>query len=133
MGTDIHCWAERRYQDEKWQVCANWAPFSDRKYVVFDWLAGARGRLFIKPIVEPRGVPHDASEPVKRDLAFWTPGSRNHGWLSLEELLAVDYEQFVEVEGRQTTLREFLGVDYFEEIELLKEADADRIIFWFDS
>ena len=69
-------------------------------------------------------------------------------WFSLAELLAFDYEQIMEDrrvtrnndggcicepgEGKMMTYREFLGPNFFDEINQAKEKGADRIVFWFD-
>ncbi len=34
--------------------------------------------------------------------------------------------------GKHVTFREFLGEGFFDEIKRLRDAGAERIVFWFD-
>jgi hypothetical protein len=71
-------------------------------------------------------------------------------WLTVEELLAYDYDQKVEDRrvtvngnggctcdpgsGKQMSLREFLdGTDFFESLDAIKAAGGERVVFWFDN
>jgi hypothetical protein len=72
-------------------------------------------------------------------------------WLTVAELQAADYDQLIEdrrcnrrmpagyTSGSQTgegvtqALREFLGREYFEELEKLAQVGAERVVFWFDN
>lgn len=36
-------------------------------------------------------------------------------------------------EGKAETFREFLGKWFFDDLEKLKEAGAERVVFWFDN
>lgn len=151
MGCDIHCYAERKSEQRYLEIECN--SFDWRDYSLFAFLAGVRNYSGVDPISEPRGLPGDLSDEVAEE---WDDGFNYHSasWLSLEELLAFDYDQVTEdrrvtrqiapnirsgactcepVEGNTMTYREFLGEGYFEELESLKELGADRIVFWFDS
>lgn len=65
------------------------------------------------------------------------------GWVSIAELLTVDYDQIIEDrrengwilppgEGTPMPLREFLGPKFFADLEQLQRAGAERVVFWFD-
>jgi hypothetical protein len=113
MGTDIHAvWQAKK--GGKWiDVESTWEQ--NRHYFLFSWLANVRnGYGFagvttydpIKPIAEPRGLPHDfehdneahattvdAIDPRRR--AWMEPGERpevwlgdhSHSWLTADEIL----------------------------------------------
>jgi hypothetical protein len=69
--------------------------------------------------------------------------------MSLGELLAFNYDASMEDmrvmrdgngdctcepgEGQAMTLREFLGKNFFDDLEKLKAVGADRVVFWFDN
>lgn len=156
MGCDIHPRVEIR--DE-----AGWHPVPDlevwdfRSYSVFGWLAGVRNYSAVEPLTEPRGFPADASEPVREDFEKWKMDAHTPSWLTLAELLAVDYEAEVNdrrvtrqiapnawdggctgepEEGTREPLREFLGVAFMRDLAYLVElGDPEnvRVVFWFDN
>jgi hypothetical protein len=153
MGCDIHTFAERRTEDG-WVVVDGWEPFRNRNYSVFGFLAGVRNYSEVPPIAQPRGLPADASDRVKRSHDDWGFDGHSASWLSIDELLAFDYEATMEDrrvnrqvgpnhwdgsctceagEGRQMTYRAFLGVGFFRDLAMLFEAGVDRIVFWFDN
>lgn len=152
MGCDIHCYAERQV-DGKYEIIENLFPFDRRDYGLFAWLAGVRNYSAITPISEPRGLPEDVSTSVKEDFSRWGGDAHSDSWLSVPELLAVDYDVQIEDrrcmrplpsgvfsgaqtcepgEGIKQDLKTFLGVAYFEDLEALKDRGADRVVFWFD-
>lgn len=154
MGCDIHAYGERRNADGKWTLIPDCTPFQHRNYSLFAWLADVRNYSAVTPISNPRGAPPDISESAKLALEDWSSDAHSVSWLSVEELLAVDYDQQIEDrrvtrqlahnlwsggctaepgEGKQRTLREFLGSDYFDDLEELKEDKAERVVFWFDN
>lgn len=148
MGCDIHSRAERRVGG-KWQIIPGLAPFDWRSYGMFGFLANVRNYSAIPPLSEPRGLPDDAPREDDEDL-----GDHSYSWLSIDELLAFNYDQSVEDRrvtrqitpnfsdggctadpggGEMTTYREFLGPAFFEDLDKLKAAGAERIVFGFDS
>ena len=151
MGTDIYSGAERR-ENGRWVAVDGVNAFDrDRKcYRTFAFLAGVRNYSEIVPIAEPRGAPGGTTKALRRLLH----GCHSRSWLSVEELLAYDYDQIIEDrrvarelspghwndaqtceigQGRKMPLREFLGEDFFEDLQELKAAGAERIVFGFDS
>lgn len=149
MGCDIHSRAERKV-DGQWQVIAGAEPFDWRSYGMFAFLANVRNYSGIKPLSEPRGLPADS--PAERDDEYL--GDHSYSWLSLDELIAFDYDAMTEDRrvtvqtgpnswngahtakpgsGEAMTYRAFLGEAFFEEIEKLKAVGAERIVFGFDS
>lgn len=158
MGCDIHVHAEKREGDRWVKVAlpeiphASWseAPFESRQYSKFGFLADVRNYSAIPPIAQPRGVPDDISPEVRHDYEGWGLDAHSASWLSLDELLAHDYEQQVEDrrctrngnggstcepgEGERQTLRKFLeGTDFFESLEVAQKEGVERIVFWFDN
>lgn len=159
MGCDIHLIAQRRLQDtadapapaegsQAWEDVPG--DFLDcRSYRLFGFLAGVRNYSAVEPIGARRGIPddfHDESHEFRdADEGYY----HSHSWLSLQELLAHDYDKTVEDRrvtingnggctaepggGKSMTLREFLGDWYFSELERMKEAGVERIVFCFDN
>ncbi len=147
MGCDIHSQAEKRVEG-KWEAIPDLLPFDWRSYGMYGFLANVRNYSAVPPISEPRGLPPDATGDTD-----YTYGDHSYSWLSVEELLAFDYDQPMEDRrvtrtvgnftnggvtaepggGSQTTFREFLGPHFFEDLEKLKAAGAERIVFGFDN
>lgn len=155
MGCDIHSYAERKAGD-KYEFIADQkfadgysTPFDWRAYGMFAFLAGVRNYSDLTPIAEQRGWPADASAAAQEDFETWGPDAHSPSWLSVEELAAFDYEQPMEDRrvmrggnggctakaggGQMTTFREFLGEQFFEDLAKLKDAGADRVVFFFDN
>jgi len=174
MGCDIHPIAEVRKEGKWTAVTADVFPFSewDRKYykkdggsAPFDWrsysmfafLAGVRNLDHCEPLSEPRGIPDDASEEAKELEAFWECNGHSHSYVTLQELLAFDYDKTFgnrrvtkqvgpnawsggelaeEGEGEIVTYRENLGPHFFAHLEALKalgEPQDVRVVFLFDN
>jgi hypothetical protein len=154
MGCDIHIHAERKTSSGGYERIPDLEPFGDRRYGTFGFLAGVRNYSGIQPIAEPRGIPEDISSDVATDYNDWGFDAHSASWLSVDELVPYNYDQTIEDrrmtrqiapnlwdggctaepgEGKATTLREFLGEGFFEDIEKLKSSGADRIVFWFDN
>jgi hypothetical protein len=148
MGTDITCRAERRDKGGNWITIDGLSPFNWRSYGIFGFLADVRNHSAVPPIAPQRGLPDDV-DPATRDYyEDWENGNHGASWLTLRELLVFDYDQEFEDrrmirngdggvtcdpgEGKRVTYREFLGDAYFDDIEELKAAGAERIVFWFD-
>lgn len=142
MGADIVIFAERR-EGGHWVRVLGREQFDSRSYAIFGWLAGVRNYSAVGPLTPPRGLPSDLSPEVADAAAQFRDEAHGHGWLSVAELQAVNYEQAVEDrrgkngttlpagEGRRVTLREFLGPCFFEYLNALKSAGAQRVVFWF--
>lgn len=91
MGCDIHTRTEKRDGD-RW-ISLGYQPFDWRCYGMYAFLAGVRNYSGVTPIAEPRGLPPDTSY-VETD-EDWL-GEHSFSWLSLDELLAFDYDQEME-------------------------------------
>ena len=160
MGCDIISFVERKNREtQKWEVVRDCikvneyyrefhgkdiisSPFDWRNYDMYAFLAGVRNRSCITPIVEPRGIPNDASEEIV-SLYNREPGHTS-SYLTVEELLAFDYdrsisemEEYLEEDDEEDpkTIREFLGTFFFNDLESLKSIGKPsmvRVIFWFD-
>lgn len=144
MGCDIHI-----YTDPK----TDFTPFDYRDYGMFGFLAGVRNYSCVPPISKPRGFPNDLPEYIRKQQEDWEYDGHTHSWLSIDELASFDYNQVFEDrrvtrevdsiingaviaesgEGEITTYREFLGEQFFEDLEKLQELGVKRIIFWFDN
>lgn len=145
MGADIRTLAQRQTQSG-WEDL-DFVPFDWRGYGMFGFLAGVRNYSGVTPISEPRGLPEDFVNHGE-----WDDWCDLHAtsWLSIEELLAVDYDQIVEDrrcdergdigtgpltaepgKGERMTLRAFLGDAFFNDLAKLKELSAGRIVFGF--
>lgn len=150
MGCDIHSRAEKRVGG-KWQVIPGFEPFDWRSYGMYGFLANVRNYSAVPPLAEPRGIPEDA--PPDDEEGIWL-GDHSFSWLSLEELLAFNYDAPLEDrrytrqeapnfwngaatsepgQGTMTTYREFLGDAFFKDLQKLQEMGAERIVFGFDS
>ena len=152
MGCDIHSYAEKQ-SDGLW-VCVNVDAFNYLDYGFFGWLANVRNYSDMVPIAANRGFPADASEEVAKHYDDWSGDAHSASWVSVAELLSVDYEQPVEDrrttkqlwpnfwsggetcapgEGKTQTLREFLGPGFFAVLNRLQDTEAGRVVFWFDN
>lgn len=150
MGCDIHTLAQRRGADDKWETIKGVHPFDWRDYGLYGFLADVRNYSDVPPISRPRGYPDGFDYEVHDYMCDY----HSQSWLSVEELLAFDYDAAVEDrrvtrtlssgivsggetcdpgEGEMTTWREFLGDAFFEDLDKLKAAGAERIVFGFDS
>jgi hypothetical protein len=163
VGCDIHSFGERRVGN-RW-VCIradldlepHWfgweeimgadpepsgpEPFeAARKYRDFAFLAGVRNQWGVPPIVEPRGLPEDASAYVRYE--YWDTERRekrdswhSESWLTVEELIVFDYDRTFEdmKDATHKTYREFLGPEFQSLLNTLKPAGIDRVVFWFDN
>lgn len=119
MGCDIHLVVEKRGENGEWvraesmgqpwwvkdgsqleePVRQEW--YRGRNYALFAMLAGVRNypgldyksnKQLLTPIAEPRGLPADVTEETKKYSDEWGIDGHSHSWLTLEELLAVDWD-----------------------------------------
>lgn len=100
MGCDIHMFVEKRI-NEKWEcidtivedeygnldVPYDKRIYHERNYSFFALLANVRNDACVKPISEPRGLPDDVSEIVKKVSNYWGCDGHSHSYYTLEELL----------------------------------------------
>jgi hypothetical protein len=138
MACDITVYVEKRINN-KWRII-DCDVFSNRNYSFFAWLAGVRNYSCVKPLASGRGLPSDFS--LAHDVFS---DYHSLSWVSVDELLDVNYESIIEdrrVDGSSTCdagcgkfvkLRDFLGEGYFNDLKILKELKADRVIFMFDN
>jgi hypothetical protein len=148
MGCDIHTYAERRDENGNWGDL-DFAPFDYRSYRTFGFLANVRNYSAVESISEARGLPKDLSPGVKEAVEGWGSDGHNHSWLSVEELLAFDYDAVTEDRrvtiannggctappggGKRMTFRKFLGDRFFTDLVKLQDIGAERVVFWFGS
>lgn len=161
MGVDIHACAEKR-EGNQWVGIDNAEPFEWTRVSksCYAFLAGIRNYWGLTPIAPPRGLPDDVSaaarnlygDPDRPGSGDWHSGS----WLTVAELAEFNYDATfqdkaatVEINGqpyyklggqlmdaqpdRIKTYRQFLGKDFFTELQRLKAIGAERIVFWFDN
>jgi len=159
MGCDIHPFVEVRMADGTWSSLDAPDRLQDRSYGRFAFLTGGQVRNYSGvPAVlpKPRGYPVDGSPASQYRARAYQEGSA--GWeshsasyLTLTELLAVDYNQtFVDVRppytgapdfepGPPITLLEFLGENWADTLKDLVDIatpghpDDLRIVFDFDN
>jgi len=153
MGCDIHTYAERKVGD-RYELISNLTPFDWRSYGMYGFLADVRNYSDVPPLAEQRGLPDDAAAATKEAASNMAGDAHSHTWLSVADLTAFDYclpleDRRVTVQlaenmwsgagtagpggGEMTTYREFLGDEFFADLAKLKEAGADRVVFWFDN
>lgn len=85
MGTDIHLHLEVQI-DGQWHHYG--APSVGRYYDLFGLMAGVRGDQ--EPIVQPRGLPVDASALTR--LCFKRDDGHTASWLEAEEIARLEHE-----------------------------------------
>lgn len=153
MGIDISSWVEVRESDgvwrrqtgdlfphDEWEVTYygrshGEEPFRGRSYALFGFLADIRNYAESPYIAGPRGLPVDVDE---QECGYILDDSCGSSWVTLEELLAFDYEQtFYDQSNRShESVRDFLGEDYFEVLDCctkLGQPQDVRIVFWFSA
>lgn len=154
MGCDIHVYAEKRNESGDFEDIEGISVFDSRSYGVFGFLADVRNYSSIPAISLPRGIPDDASSETKDSYQSWSCDAHSASWLSVKELSEFDYDAMCEDRrctvqlspncwsgggtcesgsGQPQTFRKFLGESFMQDIEILKESGAERIVFWFDN
>jgi len=155
MGCDIHSYVERKNdKDGGWECFSNFEPFNFRCYSVFAFLAGVRNYSKIPPISNPRGLPVDVSDGIRRKYEECACNHHSASWLGVDELVKFDYLSEIEDRrytkeifphffdggstcdqgmGRKMTFREYLCPSFFEDLDRLQALGSGRIVFWFDS
>lgn len=116
MGCDIHFykeklvdgqwqsadeWEEKDYGDGAYQQVPYEKQFNDRNYNLFGLLAkGVRSEHPFS--LEPRGLPYDLSEQVKKAATGWDGDGHSHSYLYLHELKSLRSfleRQTIKIEG----------------------------------
>lgn len=168
MGCDIHMYVEYRSItniDTGWRcgdyfrvvdplaekpVIKRIELYGDRDYSLFAVLADVRNSHLIDYISEPRGLPDDVTEYVKREYGAWGNDAHSCSYFTLQEL--IDYHDVHKP-------KDLMGYDVLKplidklkqranEIDLIwefewdnsltrgiayKKAERIRIVFWFDN
>lgn len=120
MGCDIHCYAERKNKDGKWEIVGNkekeedgwinidYEPYVNRNYHLFSILANVRNGIGFagcktgegfNTISNPKGVPSDASEEYSSIAEQWDSNGHSHSYFTLRELLDYDWTQTTQLQG----------------------------------
>ena len=120
MGCDIHCYAERKNKDGKWEivvnkeknedewVSVNYHPYDGRNYNLFAILANVRNGIAFagcktgegfNPISNPKGVPYDASKEYISIVEQWDVDGHSRSYFTLRELLDYDWTQTTQLQG----------------------------------
>ena len=110
MGCDIHLYTERKItidNKEKWFCCDHFkfnpyydkdnpddgeqeyefiSIYDERNYEAFSVLADVRNYYNIKPLDEPRGLPEDVSDIVRKESHRWGTDGHSHSWFTAREL-----------------------------------------------
>lgn len=119
--------------------------YDGRNYTLFGLLAGVCNRDNMKPIAQPRGIPNDCSETVRRFMNGSTPS-----WLLLSEILEAQlkYAAFNETDmsyyaqrSASSSLESFIiairqhlvrtGIVHYNE-EMAEKANDIRVLFSFE-
>lgn len=148
MGTDIHPYVECRNHDTgKWEpiVMQLMSPirysdsdqevscYNGRNYMLFGVLAGVR--YLCDPIVDPRGIPYDASDYVKDKYKKYEDNYHTPSWLTLAELrLAAKDKRHYNKEERNGLKSLIHGIEFMADQAWFFGNDMDiRVVFWFDN
>lgn len=148
---------DRYYQKAKGRSYTA-SPFARRNYGVFAFLADIRNYSHVPCIQQPTYIlPEDISASVAEEAEYWSGDAHSYNVLTLRQLSEYDYEQKFwnrrvmkqigpnlwtgaglaeEGEGEHPVLREFLGEQFFVDLETLKTLgghDDVRVVFWFDN
>ncbi|CRH24886.1 Uncharacterised protein [Chlamydia trachomatis] len=108
MGCDIHMYVEYKRENQEssqwkngdyFRINESFGEFEDenkfnqiglydkRNYSLFSTLAGVRDYSEkIIPVSEPKGLPDDISDYVKKESDDWEGDGHTHSWLTLKEL-----------------------------------------------
>lgn len=158
MGTYISAVAQKKDPEGSFTTIKK--IFDFQSYDVFAWLAGVKNLAQVTPLSPPRGLPNDLKNKNTNSADWFSRDSYEQplinqileepcelsciSWFTVEELLAVDYDQIVLNrrnngftdplpinESVPMKLRDFLGQAYMDDLQSLKEMNADRVLFAF--
>ncbi|MEU8252371.1 hypothetical protein, partial [Nonomuraea sp. NPDC048916] len=101
MGTDIHGFVECRtwthgldIGESAWCAAISLSMLGvHRDYDAFDCLFGVRSSGDWRPIAADRGLPQDASETARAELAQWGEAAFGVTWSGWEEVTAIDWDE----------------------------------------
>ncbi|MFI7706599.1 hypothetical protein [Nonomuraea sp. NPDC049480] len=101
MGTSIHGFVECRtwtrgldIDERAWCAAISLSMLGvTRDYDAFDCLFGVRSSGNWRPIAADRGLPLDASETARAELAEWGEAAFGVTWLSWDEVTAIDWDE----------------------------------------
>lgn len=141
MGTDIHAFMEMR-ADKDW-VFYSTHEYLDRFYHLFAFLADVRNYVDIIPIFDPRGIPEDSCENIKKKF---NRGYEIHSasYFTYKELLecrhATQHIKFSDGE-KDVDFRKWLResgdfkpmMERMESVANLYEPENVRLVYWFDN
>ena len=169
MGCDIHNHIEYK-RNGKW-ICGDYfkvnpysiddarephlelVPFCEnRNHGLFSQLAGVRNYYDNRPIAEPKGLPDDLSDDVKKDAEYWWMDGHNYSYLTLKELLdyvkknpKINYSGYISVQEALNHLIDEMK-KRADELCLIYDYEWDkhpeeayskskdiRLVFWFDN
>lgn len=75
-----------------WNQITTDEPWQGRNYSLFAFLADVRNNHELKPLSQPRGLPKDVSDDVKKESDEWGVDGHSHSYFTLQELLDVDWD-----------------------------------------
>lgn len=148
MGCDIHCFVEKAdkdydfwYQVKLYRVSPYYndleivRAYDDRDYNLFSILAGVRG--IYEPLIEPRGLPKNLSEDVRKESEWIGSDAHTQTWYDLNELILLkkmhrneeDYISFINFVDRILAYLDFADERIYGNVESGKY----RVVIWFDS
>lgn len=170
MGCDIHLFTEKKIkiyckdgtQEEKW-VCCDYFKlnpyyidnkddkrkydivniYSDRDYKLFSVLANVRNYDKIEEVLdEPRGLPYDVSDAVKKECKEWGVIGHSHSWFYAKELFLYKLkynnnylDKLIDavVKKMQNEFLILFSQDDVKAKKLVSNLNNFRIVFWFDN
>ena len=148
MGYDIYTITQKRINSQ-WAILP-FKVFDHRSYGIFGFLANVRNFSMVPSISTPRGFPED--HELKYD--YKDQDYHSHSWLSVKELTDFNYDRIFEDrryvkqlesgiwsgsstcapgDGNRISFKEFLSPLFFDDLDILNEITADRILFCFDN
>lgn len=124
MGCDIHGWVEVKVGNK--YVATKQLVDRERNYKRFAALAGVRDYDGSSK-AEPKGVPTDVSDAVKRRIESFGSDGHSHSYLPLVEAAHIFLKTAYEASDydQKYPASTFFG---YEENDLSKA----RLVFWFD-
>lgn len=147
MGCDIHTRVEvYNRETQKWEKIYMYVsdrytpgrlrevePYNGRHYMMFGVLAGIR--YMAEPIVQPRGIPIDASSGVLEDWDNDSSWCHTPSWLTLAELrLAAKDKKRYDKEERRSLRPLIDGIDFMVDASWRYIEDSEvRVVFYFDN
>lgn len=97
--------------------------YEDRNYELFGILAGVRG--IRTPISDPKGLPVDVTDAVKRLYDLWGLNNHSASWLTFDEI----WDSLSDCHNHSLQL---IALDMIR-IQRETQSEDVRIVFWFDS